>query len=374
MKRHRRLVTLVSLWGAAAIASAAPNAGVGAAAAPSLCERLVTQLRRSTATVAKDAAASGRWLQPWIVFARKHPAKDVGVYPELLSIWRSEGGAQPPTTIETLPGAGISRVSWNGGEADGYCSHPMFFQWKRGATPRVLGLPPLDFTPCLYRGQLGRLATVLGRPAYVESETLDHTRMDTLLLISAWRGRVWGRPCPVAIRFSHQLTVRQRYCGAERTVCAAAGEIAPVLWRRYYAYLINSVNALTQGAPTPQVTFGDTLSEQAWKEIGRARRIATPKALAAGSGAEPSWLEHFDRDGVEYFPLRLNGKAYLGAISQGSYGSVSLFGVYGTLHAGSKRLIPLAVFKMRWQQKDVKSIQARAHRVPPAPLQAFRIL
>ncbi len=374
MDGYKRLVALVSLWGAAGIAPAAPTAGAGAAAAPSLCTQLVTQLRRSPAMVARDAAQPGRWLQPWVVFARKRPAKAEGVYPELVSIWRKEGGVQPPTTLEMLHDAGIIRVSWNSGAGVGHCSHPMFFQLRHGAPPLVLGLPPLDFTPCLDRGQLGRLATVLGRPAYVESETLDHTRMDSLLLISPWQRRDWGRPCPVAIRFGHQLTVRQRYCGPDRAVCVAAGEIATALGRRYYAYLINSVSALTEGTATPRVTFGDTLNEQAWTEINRARRIGTPKALAAVIGAAPPWLGEFDLRSVEYFPLQLNGKAYLGAISQTSYGSVSLFGVYGSPHAGSKQLLPIAVFRMRWQQRDVKSIQARAHRVPPAPLQAFHIL
>lgn len=340
--------------------------GAARPAAPSLCARLANQLRGSPGIAAKDARQPGRWLRPWVAFAQAHPVKSEALAAQLVAQWRTAMGPAAPTRIERLPAAGLIRISRNGGQIDRYCSHAMFFKRQRGGVRHVLSLPPLYRTPCGYRHQSGSLATVLGRPAYVESEALDLSRSDALLQISPWRGSDWGRPCSVAIRFTHRSRVtRQLYCGAQRTVCAAARQIAPAVGRRYQLYAVNAVDAVTGHASGARVQFDDSRRVRAWLLIDHAQRIATAKSLAAVRGPSPAWLRHFRLGRVEYFPLRLNGTSYLGAIGPIAYGARTLFGVYQMPRGRSRRLVPLAVVRMRWQRDGVKSIQIRGARASP---------
>lgn len=373
MTRRGCFTVFLSVYVVIALVILSAPAGARSAAAPSLCTRVADKLRRSPGKVAEDAAAPSHWLQPWIVFARRHPAQKMNAYHKILPIWRSSLGPRPPTAIELLPGAGIMRASRMDA---GDCSHAMFFKWRPGAALSVLALPPLKFTPCLYRHQLGRLATVLKRPAYVESETLDDTRLDPLMLISTWSGGSWTRPCPVAIRFTYAARLKRgwRYCGAHRAVCTAARYAASAIERRYHEYLVSSVTVVTERVPTPQIRFAESLSERAWALISRAQRIATVKSIVAINGALPPWAHDFNLQNIDYFSLRLNGKQYIGAISPLVYGVGTLYGVYQAPRAASKRLTALAVFRMLWEPNGVRSIEVRARRERHGPGTSFGIL
>ena len=272
----------------------------------------------------------------------------------------------PPESFERLPKSGLMRVSASGVHMFGYCSrgfppsHAMYFERRRATVLELLALPSLDLTPCRTRQGWRNLATVLGEPAYIESEALDATRSDSRLRIQPWLGTRWGPSCSVAIRFTYRSKItRQLFCGTHRSVCMAVRKIAPALQRRYQLYLINAAEAVTNHAGAPLIHFGDSLSAHARVLIGRARRIATVHALAAASTAKPAGLAHLRLQDVEYFPLRLNGTAYLGAIAPVAYGDRVLFGVYRVPRAHSARLVPVAVFKLRWQVAQVKSIRVR---------------
>lgn len=371
MNRCRCFMVFLSLPVLAAVTA---SAVAQSAAAPSLCSRVAAQLRGSPARVAKDAHTWKHWLLPWIVFAKKHSAKKARAYQEILPVWRSSFGRGPAKSIEVLSAAGIMRISGPGGIAS--CSQAMFFKWQRGAALKVLSLPPLQQTPCLYRRQRGQLARVLGQPAYVESETLDDTKLDLLMMISPWLGSGWGRPCPVAIRFAYAARVKPgwRYCGADRTICAAARKAAPALERRYHKYLLSSATVVTERTGTPQIHFGESLNVQTWTLIKRAARIATVRSISAIHGAMPPWLRDFNLKDIDYFALRLNGKRYIGAVSPVNYGIGTLFGVYQAPGVHSNRLIPLVVFRMLWQPNGVRSIQVNAHREPQGPDNSFGIL
>ena len=241
MNRRRRFTVTLSFSVVMALTTLGSNAGTRSASGPALCTRLADQLRRAPGRVAQDATEPSHWLQPWIVFAKRRPAVTASAYEKILPVWHASVGPRPPTAIEWLSGAGIMRASRRGTAG---CSHAMFFRWRPGAAPSVLALPPLRLKPCIYRRQLGRLATVLGRPAYIESETLDDTRLNPLMLISTWSGDSWARPCPVAIRFTYAARLKRgwRYCGADQTVCAEARKAASAIERRYHAYFVSSVS------------------------------------------------------------------------------------------------------------------------------------
>lgn len=371
MNKRRRFTVFLSFSVVIASVTCSPNAG--ARSAPSLCTRLADKLRRAPRKVAEDAAASSRWLQPWIVFARRRAVKKVAAYHKILHIWHSSRDPRPPTTIEWLHGASIIRASRRDAVD---CSHAMFFMWRPGTALSVLSRPPLTVTPCLYEHQLGRLATVLDTPAYVESETLDDTRLDPLMLISAWSGSSWTRPCPVAIRFTYGARLKRgwRYCGAHRAVCAAARRAASAIERRYHEYFISSVDIVTEPMRTLRIRFGESLNAHAWALISRAQRLATVKSIAAIHGALPPWTHDFNLQDIDYFSLRLNGKQYVGAISPLVYGVGTLYGVYQAPRAGSKRLIPLAVSRMLWEPNGIKSILVQARRERHGPDTSFGIL
>ena len=355
------------------LAAVTASAAARSAAALSLCTRVATRLRRSPAIVARDADTPNRWLRPWISFAQEHPVKQASAYHKILPIWHSSMGRGPAKSIEVLSDAGIMRIS---GPGMASCSRAMFFMWQRDAVLRVLSLPPLQPTPCLYRRQRGQLARVLGQPAYVESETLDDTKLDLLMLISPWLGSDWGRPCPVAIRFTYTARFKPgwRYCGGNQALCAAARKAAPDLEQRYHTYFLSSATVVTERTRTPQIHFGESLSAQTWALIERAERIATVRSISATHGPMPPWLRDFNLQDIDYFALQLNGKRYIGAVSPLNYGIGTLFGVYQAPGAHSKRLIPLVVFRMLWQPNGVKSIQVNAHREPQGPDNSFGIL
>ena len=360
--------------GLSVLGAGAANARGQSAAAPSLCSRVAAELRGSPARVAKDADTRQHWLQPWIVFAKKHSARKARDAEEILSIWRSAVGRAPAKWVEVLSAAGIMRISGPGGIAS--CSQAMFFKWQRDAGLKVLSLPPLQPTPCLYRRQRGQLATVLGQAAYVESETLDDSKLDVLMLMSPWLGSDWGRPCPVAIRFTYTARVKPgwRYCGADQAICTAARKAAPALERRYHTYLLSSATVVTERTRTPRIHFGESLNVRTWTLIKHAARIATVRSISAIRGARPPWLRDFNLQNIDYFALRLNGRRYIGAVSPLNDGIGTLLGVYQVPRAHSNRLIPLVVFRMLWQPSGVKSIQLDAHREPQGPDNSFGIL
>lgn len=359
----------LALGAAACLALLAPSAPAGAAGTPSLCRRLAVRLRRSPRDVAREAQASDRWLRPWVRFARAQPLGADARDRHLIGLWRREIGSPRPAHVQRLHGSGLMRISGDGAQLYQPCSQAMFVRRNRGGELRVLAVPILHPAPCRMSGQRRALATVLGQPAYVESDRLDFTNSDALLRIVPWRGRDWGRACPLAIRFSYRATLTRRpYCRTDRAVCAAAAEVAPALGRRYRRYLISSVTAVTARQAAPDIQFGRALTGPQWRLIGRGQRLAAARAVAPADGAPPWLPDQLSLHAVEYFPLQLNGRSYLGALGPGRYASELLFGVFRVPRERSRRLHLLAVLRMRWQPVSVQSVQVPKQR-PAAPLE-----
>ena len=348
----------LALGVAACLALLAPSAPAGVVGAPSLCRRLAVRLRRSPRDVARDAQASDPWLRPWVRFARARPVGAETLDRHLMRLWRRETGSERPAHLQSLRGSGLMRLSGEGAELYQPCAQAIFLRRTRDGASRVLAVPLLHPAPCSRSGQRRALATVLGQPAYVESDRLDFTNSDALLRIVPWLGREWGRVCPLAIRFNYQATVTHRpYCRADRAVCAAAGEVAPALGRRYRLYVISSVTARTARRAAPDIQFGNSLTDRQWRLIGRAQRLAAARALAPANGAPPWLPDQLSLRAVEYFPLQLNGRSYLGAVGPGPGASELLFGVFRIARERSRRLHPLVVVRMRWQPVRVQSVQ-----------------
>lgn len=354
---------------AACLVLVSPSASARVNGAPSLCRRLAVRLGRSPGSAVKDAQALDQWLRPWVRFAHTHPVTADALSRQVMRLWRTEAGSARAAHVQRLRGSGLMRISGAGAELYEPCSQAMYLRRSRGGASRVLAVPILNPAPCRRFGQRRALATVLGQPAYVESDRLDFTNSDALLRIVPWLGRDWGRVCPLAIRFSDQATLTHRpYCHADRAVCAAAGGVAPALGRRYRFYVISSVTAVTARRAAPDIQFGNSLTGRQWRLIGRGQRLAAARALAPANGAPPWLPDQLSLRAVEYFPLQLNGRSYLGAVGPGPHANALLFGVFRVPRARSRWLHPLAVFRMRWQPVSVQSVQVSDRRAA-APLE-----
>jgi hypothetical protein len=171
--------------------------------------------------------------------------------------------------------------------------------------------------------------------------------------------------------------VRLRYCGSDQAVCSAVRQVAPRVERQYEAYSAAWLDAFNEGGPLPKFRFNGELSAQDQVLISRAQRIAMSTAESRGAPARllNAILLNFD-----FFPLRLDHKLYLGAVTGGVnpadtarwfvpseryLGETAgkpvpgtLFVVYEAPGAHSHQLQPLAVFGMHQQTSGIESIQA----------------
>lgn len=244
----------------------------------------------------------------------------------------------------------------------GGCVQYMFIEWKRGAIPRVLDDPRIGMGACSRLGGWGGLATVLGRPVYMESASLDPSGNDTLLGIAPWLGGKWGQLCRLSIRYTYQASATPQYCRGTESLCAAAREAAAAVERPYHAWS-DSVAAWfneSPSLPAPKFHYGAAPSPEERALVSRAQRLGIPEAVASGDGANPAWLNDLNRSDAYYFPLQLKGQLYVAAVAEKVYpSSGSLFFLFQAPRVRSQRLVPLAVFTMYWGATGVKSIQAR---------------
>lgn len=356
MNKHKCITPLAALCALAAIGAIWPTAEATPAAPPSICSRLVAQMRRSPAQVVKDQTVPR--LLPWIVSASPRPAEQEPVYRFLAPKWR----LPLVPTIESLPGTDLFMASTILGSGD--CLNAMFFEWKRGQPLRVLHWPPVSTGACSRQGVWGGLATILGQPAYMEYGSLDPNGMDALIAIAPWDGKDWGPPCPVSIRFTYRYDVTQLYCGAADRVCNAAGKVAAEVKRRYHAYSVSFIQAFNSGVALPKFQFQGALSGQDRTLVARARQIGIPRQIVPAGGADPAWLHHFHPYGSEYFPLTLDGTRYVGVATRSASSRTAYlrhhwaFILFQAPTSGSRRLLALAAFTVHRGTSGVKSIQA----------------
>ena len=356
MSRRKRITTLTALCALAGIGAVWTAAEATAAAPPSICSRLAAQMRRSPAQVVKDQTVPQ--MLPWIVNASPHQAEQEPVYRFLAPKWH----LPLVPTIESLPGTDLFMASTILGSGD--CLNAMFFEWQPGRPLRLLDWPPVATGACSRQGVWGGLATVLGRPAYIEYGSLDPDNMDALIAIAPWEGKNWGRPCPVSIRFTYGYDVTQLYCGAADRVCNAAGKVAAEVKRRYHAYSVSFIQAFNSGVAPPKFHFQGALGKQDRMLVARARQIGLPEHIVPVSGANPAWLRHFHPYGSEYFPLTLDGTRYVGVATRSANPRTAylrhhwLFILFQPPSSDRRRLLALAVFTVHRGTSGVKSIQA----------------
>ena len=363
MNRKWRIAILITLGILGGICLIAPGARAQSSTARSICSRLAEQMRTAPATVLEDLVAK-RTMRPWIVNASSQPAPVDRVYDQLPSVWRTMGGrgATYPT-IESLPGTALSMVSAIAGSLD--CLQYQFFELKPDGTLRMLSDPPLPADLCEHDGKSGGLATVLGQPAFIEYGSLDRSNMDSLLVVTPWKGKDWGRSCPVSIRFKYRYDVTMLYCGATKKICDSARRLAPEVKRRHDVYLARFDEAFTDGLPLPKFQFRGPFTADDQALVARAQRIGLPKRLTPGTGAPPAWLRNLSPGASEYFPLPVDGQRYLGVVDSAEYPRRSwVFVVFQTPLASSDRLDPLGAFTVQRVTSGVKSIDARDESAP----------
>lgn len=350
-----------------------PTAGAKSATEPSICTGLVAQMRRSPATVVKDNSRQlehpeslgyDHWM-PWITTTNFRVSSDSGAFRGIDSEWATHRKTPSPpglTSVEALPGTGLFVANAILGSGD--CLHTMFVDWKRGSHLRVIPKPQLGLDLCGRDNNpaWANPAMVLGQPAYIGSRSLNETNGGALMIIARWNGKGWAPPCPVSIRFTYRYTVTLLYCGASRRVCNAARRLTPEATRRYEEYESRVFDALNDHSPVPKFDFHRNSGAQGRLLVARARRIGIPKRVLPASAAPPVWLRHLNPVDAEYFPLRVDGKMYVGAADIKvipSSGPSPLVFVFRAPRRSARRLIPLAVLAAQRVTSGVKSIQAR---------------
>ena len=385
MNTQTRITIHVSLWLIIAVAGTCASAGQRPTATPSLCTRLAAQMQRSPETVVKDAAsASTDWL-PWIVSAKPdQPAIfDYDFYRRIAAAWQARMGPMNMQGIETLPGSNLLMAFGYAGSMD--CLYSMFVVEKPGGAMQVLDSSPDVSGQCEREGGSGGLAAVLGRPAYLESTRLGPNN-DSLLLVVPWLGTAWGDSCPVSISFRYRQPVRLVYCGSDRAVCSAARKVAPSLERQCHAYSAEWIDRFTQGAPLSkfQFRFGGVAGAPGNALVAQARRITMSNLPAPPSHGPPSILRPVSLwDIASFFPLRLEHKLYLAAVTGGMDPTSvltlilpgkklhlgrpapdSLLVLYQAPRAQDHRLATLAILSMQWQTSALASVQAQDDSTP----------
>jgi hypothetical protein len=372
---RRHLAIRVGLMALSA-ATALPGAGANSPAVPSLCTRLATQMRQLPERVTQDATSPSPNWQPWVVSADLDQPLPYDVYSHIAAAWQARMGSMTMQGIETVPKTDLFMAFAYAGAF--HCLAPMFFTGKTGDTLKTVGSPADASSPCEMSDQTdGGLATVLGEPAYIESGPLDQSGTDSSLLVVPWLGTVWAQSCTVSVRVALRYPVTQRYCGSDQAVCNAARQIAPRVERQYEAYSADWLEAFNQGVPLPKFRFNGELSARDQTLIARAKHIA--RSTAESRGAPARLLDAILTD-FDFFPLRLDHKLYLGAVTGGANPadiarwfvpgerylgetagkpeSGTLLVVYQAPGAHSDHLQPLAVFGMRQQTSGIESIQA----------------
>ena len=372
------IATLVNLCALAGVGVIGPSAQAKSPTAPSICSRLVAQMRAAPATVLKDRVVPK--MRPWIINAASHPAQGDPAYRYLPRDWHTMGGrgASFPT-IETLPGTPLSMISAIAGSGDCLQSH--FFERRRANAVRVLKGWPIGANLCSRQGTWGGLAMVLGEPAFIAYGSLNPDNMDSLLIIAPWKGKKWGRTCPVSIRFQYRYDVTRLYCGASQEVCDAARKVAPEVWRRYNVWDVSGIDAFNDyGGAAPKFQFHGAPNAQGQALVIRAQRIGIPTDLTPGNDASPAWLQHLSPYGSVYFPLRLDGILYVGTAARSANNPRTAYLTHHWLlilfqapNARSQRLIPLAAFTVHRVTSGVRSIEARNESAPANETQSPRI-
>lgn len=340
--------------------------------APSICTRLVAQMRRSPATVIQDwrklkpvdSLGYDHWM-PWITVTKFGVSSDSGVFRRVDAEWAARfrgpfGGGL--TSVDALPGTGLFVA--NAILGSGLCLNPLFVEWKWGKRLRVISGPEIPLPLCERDNNpsWANPAMVLGEPAYVGSRGLGGSNAGALMFIARWNGIRWTRPCPVSIRFTYRYAVTSLYCGTSSGVCNEARRLTPEVVRRYGAYETSVFDALNDRTPIPKFQFGSAPGTRERSLLARARRIGLPKRIAPGSGAPPVWLRHLNPADVEYFPLRVGGNVYVGAADYRPYswpGPNPVFFVFRAPRASTRQLVLLAAFTARSLTSGIKSIQAR---------------
>ncbi len=370
------------LWSAVTCSGAAARE----VTVPSVCRRLVAQMHRSRAAMLPEAAHGLLRLRPWIEFPATRLSQNTAAYRQILAA--SRAGLPKVETpfpipngsiIDALQGTDLFAVHLVEGTDN--CLFTRFVEWHRGAAAHAIAGPDFPEVPCAGQYEWAKFAVVLSQPAYLQSGPGSHHSGGMLYSIALWNAGKWERPCSVSIRFKYEYPLRLRYCAADRSVCQAARQIAPVIERRYSAYW-GTVYDGGGYLPILPFQFHRPIVAQERALVSRARHIAV---AAAERQHAPAYIRSAIPMYFSFFPLSLEHKLYLAALTRGSdpawiarwilpdikryvsarelaSGGGSLLFVFSSAVIHSNRLMPLAVLSLHERTRWVKSIEGQAAR------------
>ena len=375
MNRCSDSAARVGLTGAIACAAAFWSAAANGASAGSVCARLAAQINGPSAAVMRKADLEERGLQRWITYPAVRLAQDTEAYRRVAAAWRTQfprapGSAPPLMSVEALQGTGLFVANTVLGSAD--CLAATFIEWQAGGPVRVIGGPQLPAPPCARALRWASIARVMGRAAYVETAPIDSTSTDSVRYVMLWSGQAWRRPCAVSIRYAYP--VQQLYCRAAVGVCAAARRMVPDLGRRYHRDSLREKDALIGSARAlPTFRPQGAADAQGQALLTRARRLGMPRRLVPAGEGSAAWARHFSPSAAEFFPLRLKGELYLGAVAHSQRPRTApsrrrwLLLLFAAPRASSRRLEPLAAFTVHRTPSAVASIGVSDEAAAPSP-------
>jgi hypothetical protein len=174
---------------------------------------------------------------------------------------------------------------------------------------------------------------VYGRSAYLDGGALSDHNADTTYKISPWTGTGWGPDCKLTLKFQAGFVLTQRHC-ADRAICDNAAAEALAMASAYRAYR-------EQDGRRPhdqdRFRFGPSASADAEAAIERVLgrvKFNTETADFPAFGYKDPYASTpgFSDSGFQYFPIRLAGRWYVGAIGHDGIGwresGRTLIGVY----------------------------------------------
>lgn len=363
---HRRVpsVLLLSTLITAIPASLAGNAPVRDAAvqrsgSPSICARLAVRWRKlRPRTLA--AGFTPEWSRTLgVLVPQSNTLRDQGLSSRIAPLWdaASDYGTVLPwnsTPVSVMHAPRTSLYMAQAIAGSGACQALLFVTAGRSGRVRVVRMPPGAATLCARDGQIGTLATVLGRPAYVEYLQRDVFGFPGCSAhITVWRRGGWGGSCRITVQLTHRYALAQRFCNTERKVCSAAAAAAVAQGERYHAYRNRMLDAPRGGfVPVPRFQSGLHVSAHLRALVAQVRRIRRSeihdlRSSSGGPAQVPAIYGYYPHDMV-FLPLRLAGGVYVAGLGALSWPGHAMFVLYGTPRRHSSALRALAGFVLNW--------------------------
>jgi hypothetical protein len=315
------VIAVFALSGALGLASAALAAGASSPEILAPCARLAARAHALQAKGA-DWSKGSDALSPALEFAKSeaadlesdHPAPPGSVLAiAQLKLVRDALADTGSTSagVEHLAGTDLYEFTVLGGTL--HCATNVFVRAPKGSKARLAKdpSPPSDDTELCWT-RSGDLASVLGRPAYVEHGPVSAVILDEDVNVTPWTGSGWGRACRLELRFLTDYQVSERYCG-DQAVCDEAERVARDVAIAY--------NRRRQTSAEPGFLYGPPAPEDVKAKVKAALSDRTDTDSPDFPTFGTKNTDHpMSYSGLEYFPLKLGATWRMAAIGREGVG------------------------------------------------------